>query len=172
MNDLYFPPVARFRFAVTATTPIELPPYTGSMWRGALATAFRQSVCVPRVPSCAGCLITDFCAFFRFFEDGAPADQASARFQDTSRPYVLNLLEPGERTSQPGERLTVGLTLIGEGIDFLPYWIYAFQRAGELAATRQEIVHCALTRCRQRYWAAPAASLTTSRCSRARVAAT
>ncbi|WP_058558228.1 CRISPR system precrRNA processing endoribonuclease RAMP protein Cas6 [Thiohalocapsa sp. ML1] len=136
MNDLYFPPVALFRFAVTATTPIELPPYTGSMWRGALATAFRQSVCVPRVPSCAGCLITDFCAFFRFFEDGAPADQPPARFHDTSRPYVLNLLEPGNRTAQPGEPLAVGLTLIGDSIDFLPYWIYAFQRAGELGLGR------------------------------------
>lgn len=136
MNDIYFPPVARFRFAATASTPIELPPYTGSMWRGVLATAFRKSVCVPRVPTCERCLITDFCAFFRFFEDGAVGDQPQARFQDSSRPYVLNLLEPGDRTAKPGEPLAVGLTLIGDSIDFLPYWIYAFQRAGELGLGR------------------------------------
>lgn len=136
MHDIHFPPVARFRFTVAASSPIELPPYTGSTWRGLLATALRRSVCVPGLETCDPCLMTDFCAFYRFFEQGALADTQAPRYRSNSPPFVLDLLGDGGRTLAPGERLAVGLTIIGDSIDFLPYWVYAFQRAGELGIGR------------------------------------
>jgi CRISPR-associated endoribonuclease Cas6 len=43
------------------------------------------------------------------------------------------ILPPLERKTfyQPGETLTFGWTLIGRGADYLPYFIYAFERLGE-----------------------------------------
>ena len=136
MYDIHFPPIARFRFTVAASSPIELPPYTGSAWRGLLATALRRSVCVPGLETCDPCLITEFCAFYRFFEQGALADTQPQRYQSNSQPFVLDVLGDGGRTLAPGERLAVGLTIIGDSIDFLPYWVYAFQRAGQLGIGR------------------------------------
>ena len=134
MDDLYFPPIARFRFRVRALQPIELPPYTGSTWRGLLATALRDSVCVPRIPNCAPCLVTLFCAFHRFFEQGE-GDQ-DPRFRHASAPFVLDLPLDGPRQLAPGETMMVGVTFIGDSIDFVPFWVYAFRRAGVLGLGR------------------------------------
>jgi hypothetical protein len=136
MHDIHFPPIARFRFTAVASSLIDLPPYTGSAWRGLLASALRRSVCVPGLETCDRCLITAFCAFYRFFEQGALADTQAARYRSNSPPFVLDVLGDGGRTLAPGEQLTVGLTIIGDSIDFLPYWAYAFQRAGELGIGR------------------------------------
>ncbi|MBK1632948.1 hypothetical protein CKO31_19775 [Thiohalocapsa halophila] len=136
MYDVNFPPIARFRFTVAARGLIELPPYTGSTWRGLLATALRRSVCVPGLETCDTCLLTDFCAFYRFFEQGARADVQTLRYPNASPPFVLDLLGAGGRTLAPGEQLAVGLTIIGDSIYFLPYWVYAFQRAGDLGIGR------------------------------------
>lgn len=136
MDDIYFPPLARYRFCLRALTPIKLPPYTGSTWRGLLATALRQSVCVSGLKRCEPCLVKDFCAFFRLFEQPVLGDDPDPRYRNSSPPFVLDSLGDGGRIVQPMEPIEIGLNLIGDSIDLLPFWVYAFQRAGTLGIGR------------------------------------
>ena len=132
MDDIYFPAVVRLRFVLEARAAISLPPFTGSTWRGLLGTALRRSVCVPGLERCDACLITPFCAFYRFFEQGALTERQDPRYRSSSPPFVLDLLGDYGRVVQPGEPLAVGLNIIGDSIDFIPDWVYAIQCAGTL----------------------------------------
>jgi len=50
---------------------------------------------------------------------------------------VLEPPPPGQRDYAPGERLSLGLTLIGPAAELLPYLIHALQRAGERGLGRE-----------------------------------
>jgi hypothetical protein len=42
--------IAKYRFMLRVMELIELPPYAGSAFRGGFGQAFRQAVCVTRLP--------------------------------------------------------------------------------------------------------------------------
>lgn len=87
MDAFHAPRLLRLRFHAAALTPIELPPFTGSAWRGLLGTALRRAVCVPRQPACPGCLLTDRCAFHHLFETRVdPHPGVGTRYRTPSHP--------------------------------------------------------------------------------------
>jgi CRISPR-associated endoribonuclease Cas6 len=65
------------------------------------------------------------------FDTPVPAEATRLR-KYTMAPHPFVLVPPvGKRsTYQPGETLTFGCTLIGKGIDYVPYFIYTFERLG------------------------------------------
>ena len=127
----------RLRFGCEALDPIRLPSYSGSAWRGLLGQSLRHSVCVTRAPTCEGCLLRQQCAYSTFFESPAPPAQATQRYRVLPHPFVLEPPAPGQREHAPGERLSLGLTLIGPAAELLPYLIHTLQRAGERGLGRE-----------------------------------
>ena len=115
----------RLRFGCEALDPIRLPSYSGSAWRGLLGQSLRHSVCVTRAPTCEGCLLRQQCAYSTFFESPAPPAQATQRYRVLPHPFVLEPPAPGQREHAPGERLSLGLTLIGPAAELLPYLIHS-----------------------------------------------
>ncbi|MGE5152985.1 MAG: hypothetical protein ACM3ST_03115, partial [Bdellovibrio bacteriovorus] len=126
-----FPALARVRFEIEAAEPLRLPHYPGSAWRGLIGHSLRRTVCVTRQPTCGGCLLLGTCAYSVFFESPPPDPQTAARYTALPHPFVLDLDAPAQRDCVAGDDLPLGMTLIGPGIDLLPYLIQALERAGE-----------------------------------------
>jgi hypothetical protein len=129
------PALPYLRLAVTlrAEEPARLPPYHGSMLRGAFGHALRRSVCVmgPAQP-CESCQLRRACVYTRLFEtfvEGEPPPFLRG-IRHAARPYVF---EPrgGAGPLEPGEPLGFDLLLLGQAVDLQPYVILALERMAQ-----------------------------------------
>src|SRR5262245_16728654 len=120
------------QLTLQARDPLQLPSYKGSTLRGGFGTVFKETVCVVEHRDCARCLLRTRCAFPYVFDTPVPEDAARMR-KYPAAPHPFVFLPPREEKTlyRPGETLTFALTLIGKGADFLPYFIYTFERLGE-----------------------------------------
>ena len=128
LNKLSF---ASFVFHLRATTELHLPPYKGSTLRGAFGIVFKDTVCVMDHRDCDRCILRLKCAYPYIFD--TPIPQGSVRMRKYERAPHPFVIEPPLDTStsyEHGSSLSFGLTLIGKAIDYLPYFIYTFERLG------------------------------------------
>jgi hypothetical protein len=123
----------RLQVEVRAATRIELPSYLGSTLRGAFGMALRRSACALRRQECSTCLLRSSCIYSYTFETPAVnGTEDQRRYATAPHPFVLNLETGTEGIQEPGSTFSFGMTLVGRAADFLPYFVYAFQRMGEL----------------------------------------
>lgn len=121
---------ARYRLTLRAATPIRLPGYAGSAWRGVLGHALKRTVCVTREPRCDACLLYRSCVYPYVFETPPPADTAKLRkYPAAPHPFVVEPW-PDCRNVAVGDAFGLDLVLIGRGRAQLPYFIEALRRAG------------------------------------------
>jgi CRISPR-associated endoribonuclease Cas6 len=123
-------PYLRLRIALRAQAPAQLPPYHGSLLRGAFGHALRRAVCAfgPAAP-CAGCRLRRACAYPLLFEpliEGEPPPLLRG-LRQAPRPYVF---EPGTAAfstapAGPAAPLPAG--------GLLPFDLLLFGRAAGLA---------------------------------------
>jgi hypothetical protein len=126
-----FLPMARYRLHLRAETPVWLPAYAGSAWRGVLGHALKRTVCVTREPHCPACLLYRSCVYPYVFETPPPPDAAKLRkYPAAPHPFVVEPW-PDCRNVAEGEAFGVDLVLLGRGRAQLPYFIEALRRAGE-----------------------------------------
>ena len=131
-------PYLRLRLVLRAEEPAELPPYQGSMLRGAFGHALRRLACVmeSRQP-CATCRLRQGCHYTRLFEtfvEGEPPP--FLRGLDTApRPYVfepdLTHLHRGSPRYAPGDPLAFDLLLFGQAVDLAGWVLLALERMAE-----------------------------------------
>lgn len=122
--------IAKYRFMLRVMDPIELLPYAGSAFRGGFGHAFRQAVCVTRLPVCEGCYLLDRCPYPYVFETPRPSKSSVIpKAKTVPHPFVL---EPPLRVRSiaPGEELALHLILIGRGIEYFPYFLFAMEELG------------------------------------------
>jgi len=109
-----------------------VPPYEGSMIRGAFGRAFKESCCPFPHENGAGCPLGDKCPYGYVFETSPPEGAKDfARNKEVPRPYVF---EPPEETKMeyaPGERMRFGFTVVGRAAEYMPYFVYAFSKMGD-----------------------------------------
>lgn len=119
------------RITLRATDPLQLPPYKGATLRGGFGTVFKETVCVVDHRDCARCLLRAQCAYPYIFDTPVPENTARMR-KYPAAPHPFVFLPPLDTKTlyKPGDRLVFDLTLIGKGADFLPYFIYTFERLG------------------------------------------
>jgi CRISPR-associated endoribonuclease Cas6 len=119
------------RLVVKALTPLYLPAYKGSTLRGAFGHAFKETVCVVEHRDCARCLLRTRCAYPYVFDTPVPEGSTRMRkYPQAPHPFVL--LPPLDQKTHyaPGDSLAFDVTLIGHGRDYLPYFLYTFERLG------------------------------------------
>lgn len=127
----------RLRVEARVTRTMHLPPYLGSTIRGAFGLALRQSCCVLRRQECSTCMLRSRCVYCYVFETPLTGSgDRERRYASAPHPFVLDLdmVSPGVR--EAGGTFSFGVTLIGRAVDFLPYFVHAFQRMGELGLGR------------------------------------
>lgn len=129
--------VARYEFIIEAVDNLFLPPYKGSTFRGGFGTAFRNIACSARRTDCRDCMLRHACPYAYVFETAPPdGSEALTKFEHVPHPFVLEPPLTEKREFVPGDEITVGLVLIGRGIEFLPYFIVAFQEFGRMGIGR------------------------------------
>ncbi len=91
-----------------------VPPYEGSMIRGAFGRAFKESCC-PFPHDGKGCPLGDNCPYGYVFE---PPEETKMEYE-------------------PGERMRFGFTVVGRAAEYMPYFIYAFSKMGDEGVGRR-----------------------------------
>lgn len=126
-------PIAQFLMTLRFCASATLPPYKGSTLRGAFGTAFRRSVCTARKSSCELCLLRQRCIYSVVFETPVPEDNPLFKGQrNAPHPFVLEPPETALSRFAEGDTLAFGLTLIGDSINYLVYFVHAFQQLAKM----------------------------------------
>ncbi len=112
-----------FVFVCEALTPLRLDGYrAGNNLRGALGTVMQRAYCAgdrndrAHVATCPVCWLL----------------AANERPGQERRGYVLRPPGDGEAAYEPGRRFEFGLTLFGETLRFLPYFVLAVPEMGRM----------------------------------------
>ncbi|NPV80768.1 MAG: CRISPR system precrRNA processing endoribonuclease RAMP protein Cas6 [Firmicutes bacterium] len=129
--------VARYEFVIEALETLSLPDYKGSTLRGGFGAAFRNVSCSARKSDCRTCVLKPACPYAYVFETAPPeGSEVLKKFEHVPHPFVLEPPQTRKREFAPGEEIPFGLVLIGRGIEFLPYFIVAFQEFGRTGIGR------------------------------------
>ena len=113
----------------------------GNVLRGAFGTMLRRLCCDPQCPGAAKCDLRATCPYAQVFEPAAPpGSPALSNYEAIPRPFVIRppvtnengVIRTDEKTRyQPGETLEFGLVLVGRIVEFLPHFVFTFERLGE-----------------------------------------
>ena len=120
----------RLRFTLEAEEPAWMPPFQGSMLRGAFGHALRRTVCAMGPGQiCASCPLRRACAYTRIFEpfvEGEPPPFLRG-IDQAVRPYVFESLGR-EGLLEPGEPFHFDLLLFGQAVDLQAYAVLSVER--------------------------------------------
>ncbi len=131
-------PLARYRIALRALSPIRFGDYSGSAWRGLFGHALKRTVCVTRAPVCTGCLLYRSCVYSYIFETPPPPETERLRGAIAApHPFVLSP-DSQLRELATGDTTRLDLTLIGRATQHLPYLVHALQEAGKAGIGRAD----------------------------------
>jgi hypothetical protein len=122
-------PVARYCFSFRMREDLILPEFAGSLLRGQFGAALRQTACMTRAKSCAGCPLLRTCPYPAIFEAPAPESHSMQDFSQIPNPYVIEPPPLGTRHVPAGEVLEFCLVLVGYPLGQLPLIAFALQRA-------------------------------------------
>lgn len=134
-------PLLRLRVTLRLLDDARLPAYKGGMLRGGFGYAFQRASCPE---ACWGaeaeCPVVPVCPYRQVFAPPHPPDVAQLHdLRDVPRPFVLGLPNDQRETYLAGEALEFGLTLIGRGCEYLPFFVYGFERLGALGLGRDRV---------------------------------
>lgn len=126
-------PFAEFDFRIQAVEPLILPRYKGSTLRGGFGYAFKRIVCALKDRECAGCLLSEKCIYSYVFETRPPPTTRIMR-KYSAAPHPFLIEPPGDiqRVYKTGDELSFRFILIGKAIEYLPYFVYAFEELGRI----------------------------------------
>lgn len=121
--------VGLYRLAFEPHSAVDLPPYTGSAWRGLFGTALKQLFCPWKKKACCQCLVQHSCPYYILYEETCHV----SGFADVPRPYILCPL--------PIEKGLIGLelTIAGKSCKFVPEILAACESAGRIGLGRRRL---------------------------------
>jgi len=126
-------------FSIRALEPVRLPPYKGSAFRGGFGNAFKRVVCVFRKKDCRDCPIIKECAYAYIFETPAPENSAvfnMNKYETIPHPFIIEPPVEKRQDYEAGSEISFAVVLIGKAVDYLPYFVMAFEYLGELGIGR------------------------------------
>lgn len=133
-------PVVRARVTLRLLDATTLPPYKGALLRGGFGFAMQRASCPPPCwGRSADCAAGALCPYRWVFETPHPPQVAQLHdLRDVPRPFVIEPPLDQRRQYAAGDALELGLTLLGHGADYLPYFVYAFEQLGRMGLGRSQ----------------------------------
>jgi len=124
--------LSHLRLSLAPETPLRLPMHNkGNALRGGFGSAFRKLVCVDLRWECAECTLRYTCPYTKVFNPFIPLDapQFSGN-QNIPRPFVFKPPLSDQTRYAIGDVLTFDFVVVGQAIDYLPYFIVTFRELG------------------------------------------
>ena len=121
-------PIARLHLTVRAEGPLQLPPYAGSMLRGAFGHALLALSPLPHTDG-KPCALHASCPYCQLFAAPPLPAHSLQKFSHMPQPYVIEPPTGGAQQLQAGQSFGFGLVLIGKALGLLPTVLQAWQRA-------------------------------------------
>lgn len=121
-------PITRLHLTVRADAPLALPPYAGSMLRGAFGHAL---LALAPLPHHGGqpCALHTTCPYCQVFATPPLPTHSLQKFSAMPQPYVVEPPAGGAQRLQAGQTFTFGMVLIGKAHAHLPTLVQAWERA-------------------------------------------
>jgi hypothetical protein len=130
--------LARYRVALQALEPLDVPAYLGSTLRGAFGHAFRR-LCCP-APSGRPCPIPQQCPYHVVFETAPPPGATALSTHDEiPRPFVIAAPPAAGAAYAAGAEVVFDLTLVGRARDYLPHFVMTFREVERLGRGRRRV---------------------------------
>jgi hypothetical protein len=125
--------LAKYRFVIRPRSELLLPPYKGSTFRGGFGHAFKRAVCADRAGDCKNCVLQTECVYSYVFETAVSAE-AKGDLTSTNVPHPFVIEPPLEEKQRYGreDTLCFHLILVCRAIDYIPYFIFAFEALGRI----------------------------------------
>ncbi len=117
--------VAKFEFLLTTVNSFGLPDFKGSTFRGKFGHVLKRTICVMSHRDCQICELREQCAYPYLFET------QNHRGQTVPRPFVIEPPLTRKRFFLKNEQMHLRLILIGRSVEYLPYFVYCFDRMGK-----------------------------------------
>jgi hypothetical protein len=130
--------LAKYRLVIRPRKSILLPEYKGSALRGGFGHALRRVVCPFDDGRCyRGCIQPARCVYSYVFETALPEEIATILAPirgalDAPHPFVLEPPEEEKQHYSVDDRLAFHLIVIGRAMDYLPYFLFAFDELGRI----------------------------------------
>ena len=125
--------VSVFRIKIKGEEKIPLPPFPGVTLRGAFGMALKRTTCVTRHKDCATCMLNQKCVYATSFENIFSGNSPFLKGTDRApHPVLIYPVEQGKSVTRKGGIYTLGLTVFGGKREYLPYYVYAISRLGNI----------------------------------------
>jgi len=128
-------PIQTFSFHLSFETPEWHPVFIANTLRGAFGIHLKRIACGRSRKNCEDCLLADSCIYKYVFETPVPENSAMMKkYTSAPHPFIFCITEK----NNPITAARVEVTLIGGCVEYLPYFIYAFESMGGEGLTRNK----------------------------------
>ena len=121
-------PIARLHLTARAEAPLHLPPYAGSMLRGAWGHALLALSPLPHADG-KPCALQASCPYCQVFAPPPLPGHGLQKFSQMPAPFVIEPPPGGAQRLAAGQTFGFGLVLIGKALAHLPTLLLAWERA-------------------------------------------
>lgn len=125
--------LAKYKFEITSEEKIILPIYKGSTLRGGFGQIFKMIFCLNKEKNCERCFLKEKCIYTYLFDTITLKNNETTmrNFSSIPRPFIIEPPIDSKKEYDENENLNFNLILIGNAIEYLHYFIYAFQKLGK-----------------------------------------
>ena len=120
--------ITRLHLTVRAEGPLQLPPYAGSMLRGAFGHALLSLSPLPHTDG-KPCALQANCPYCQIFAAPPLPAHSLQKFSHMPQPYVIEPPAAGEQRLASGQQFGFSLVLVGKALERLPTVLQAWDRA-------------------------------------------
>jgi CRISPR-associated endoribonuclease Cas6 len=127
-----------FEFVLEPEERIVFPNFKGNVFRGSLGKALRRLTCASGLNDCKDCLLINDCIYSRIFESfNIRVNQSIlGKVEKAPHPFIIDVGEKNQLEYSRNQGIRFRLTLIGEAMKYISYFILAFIDIGEYGIGR------------------------------------
>ncbi len=112
----------------------------GVTLRGGFGAALRAVSCSQSRGDCRDCILAGRCPYGYVFETPVqPGAAVMRKYTHAPHPFVFGLPDTLPQAVDAGASVEIGLTLIGRGNDYFPYFVLALQELGQRGLGRDQV---------------------------------
>lgn len=129
-----------FEFILQPDRTMVFPVFKGNIFRGALGKTLRGLTCAFRDRDCRECLIRDKCTYSQIFEShNTEGRSILKKIEKAPHPFIIHVPEKYTLEYTADKQVHFFLTLVGEAIDYISYFILAFEDIGRIGIGKPRV---------------------------------